>query len=56
MKPVNPRLALFAAMEAYIASYVALPVAEWATVLALWAIGTWTYDVFAVHPLRCAPR
>lgn len=50
MKPVNPRLALFAAMEAYIASYVALPVAEWATVLALWAIGTWTYDVFDAYP------
>lgn len=46
----TPRTELFTAIEAYIASYVALPNPVWSTVLALWAIGTWTYDLFDAYP------
>ena len=47
---LSPHAALLARMETFIGGYMALPDPAWATLLALWAIGTWTYRSFDAFP------
>lgn len=49
-KPTNRYRELFTHIEAYIGGYVALPEPIWTTILALWAIGTHTFQSFDAFP------
>lgn len=46
----SPKTELFARMEAFLSSYMSFPDPAWSTILTLWAIGTWTYQVFDAFP------
>lgn len=46
----DERIALLSEVERFISGYMALPDPGYALVLALWAVGTWTYQVFDAFP------
>lgn len=48
--PQSPKAELLARLEAYIGGYMALPNPLWATILSLYVVLTWTYQVFDAVP------